>query len=397
MYSSKKLNIIIFANSITKGDALSGADRIFIECSRVWLKNNANVSIITCPEGYKMCKRYELDAKYIVFSDFIFFPIYILYLARTIKGIYYVLKLKENSSHTIVYSSSDFWPDSIPSLFFKIKNKKSKWVAGYYLFVTNPFDKNSPYKGKNMFKGFIYNLSQIPIFKLIKKYSDLIFVTNDLDRYHFIDKKISSSQVIAIKGGVDLDLPNQTPEPKEKKFDAVFIGRLHPQKGVIELIDIWNYVCTKKRDAKLAIIGVGELENDVRQKVSKYNLNKNVVFYGFKDGIEKNVIFKNSKLVVHTSIYDSGGMAACEAMACGLPGVSFDLPALKMYYPKGMIKIKCFDLIKFGDAILSLLSDENLYQRIKADAVDLSLEWGWENRAKKILNVLNNLFNNNPI
>ena len=49
-------------------------------------------------------------------------------------------------------------------------------------------------------------------------------------------------------------------------------------------------------------------------------------------------IFKDSKIVLHAAIYDSGGMAACEAMACELPGVSFDLPALKTCYPKGMFK-----------------------------------------------------------
>ena len=43
-------------------------------------------------------------------------------------------------------------------------------------------------------------------------------------------------------------------------------------------------------------------------------------------------------MVVHPAIFDSGGMAAAEAMAWGLPGVSFDLPALKTYYPQGMIK-----------------------------------------------------------
>jgi glycosyltransferase involved in cell wall biosynthesis len=53
-------------------------------------------------------------------------------------------------------------------------------------------------------------------------------------------------------------------------------------------------------------------------------------------------------------------MAAWEAMACGLPGVSFDLPALRTYYPKGMLKTPCYDLKAFAENILKLLNDEIL-------------------------------------
>ena len=77
------------------------------------------------------------------------------------------------------------------------------------------------------------------------------------------------------------------------------------------------------------MIGVGELESEVKKKIRRCGLEQNIILFGFKDGIEKIRIFKDSRVVVHPAIYDSGGMAACEAMACGLPGVSFDLPALK--------------------------------------------------------------------
>ena len=106
-------------------------------------------------------------------------------------------------------------------------------------------------------------------------------------------------------------------------------------------------VCAAKPNSKLAMIGVGELENEAKAKINKLGLESNIVLFGFKDGYEKLKIFKDSRVVVHPAIYDSGGMAACEAMACGLPGVSFDLPALKTYYPKGMLKTPCYDLEAF--------------------------------------------------
>ena len=151
------------------------------------------------------------------------------------------------------------------------------------------------------------------------------------------------------------------------------------------MIEIWKIVCMKKKDAKLAMIGVGELEGSIKDKIKMNGLDKNVVLFGFKDGLEKIRIFKDSCVVVHPAIYDSGGMAACEAMACGLPGVSFDLPALKTYYPKGMLKSACFDLGHFAENILNLLTNKELYGKTSKDALELAKEWDWDQRAKDLL------------
>jgi glycosyltransferase involved in cell wall biosynthesis len=78
-------------------------------------------------------------------------------------------------------------------------------------------------------------------------------------------------------------------------------------------------------------------------------------------------------------------MAAAEAMAWGLPGVSFDLKALKTYYPKGMLKTNCFDTDEFAENIISLLFDPFKYKAMSLEALQLVNEkWEWNNRAKDI-------------
>jgi len=220
----------------------------------------------------------------------------------------------------------------------------------------------------------------------------MVWVTNEPDRWRFIDSRLSPEKVVAVRGGVDVKTPASIPEPEKKRFDAVFIGRFHPQKGVLELVEIWRFVCEKRKFAQLAIIGIGELETDLRKKISNYGLENNIVLFGFKDGLEKLKIFKDSKVVVHPAIYDSGGMAACEAMACGLPGVSFDLPALRTYYPKGMLKTPCYDLNMFAQNIMKLLNDEKLYKKTAKDALDWAKEWDWDKRAEEMLSVVQQLF-----
>ena len=163
------------------------------------------------------------------------------------------------------------------------------------------------------------------------------------------------------------------------------MGRFHYQKGVLDLIEIWKIVCKVKPDAQLAMIGVGPLEAEVRQKIDSYGLTKNVRLFGFLDGEPKYEVFKNSRLMLHPATYDSGGMAAAEGMAWRLPGVSYDLDALKTYYPKGILKTKIGDLSDFAANILKLLNDQALYSKLSNDAFALIEEkWDWDKRADVI-------------
>lgn len=116
-------------------------------------------------------------------------------------------------------------------------------------------------------------------------------------------------------------------------------------------------------------------------------MEKNIILTGYLfDGPEKYRIFSQSKLVVHPAFYDSGGMAAAEAMAFGLPAIGFDLKSYKSYYPQGMIKIKNWNLGSFAKSILELLNDQRERERIGRNALNMiNNSWSWDKRSKEIL------------
>jgi glycosyltransferase involved in cell wall biosynthesis len=376
---------------------LSGSDRILVECSKRWIKYGVVMNIFTVERGYNLCKSYDLHGvNYDVMLSLKFdrFGYLLSYVARILRGCTKAAfgKFSFNKEDiTIVYSSSDFWPDSLPAWILKMRYKSICWISGFYFFVPTPFNKESSPKGVRWLLRLFYYLSQVTVYRLIRKYADMVWVTNELDRWRFIDgKRLSANKVFAIKGGVDVKTPSLVPEPVEKKFDAIFIGRLVPEKGILELIDIWKYVCEKKEDAKLAILGSGPLNNQVQNKIRQYGLSDNIKTFGFVDGLEKFKIIKESKIVVHPSITDSGGMAACEAMICGLPGVSFDLESLRAYYPKGMLKTPTYDLKIFANNVLKLLNEISLYCNLSKEAIDLAKDWDWDIVAKKALDSVKN-------
>ncbi len=385
-----KSKLLIIANN-NIGTSQSGGDTIFLEFIKNWQKQ-LDITVIGSGESKRLLKRYRLKPKFIQ-SDSINLRCYptilniILHsIRRSFRGILIFFKNKNIFKKSeYCYTASDFIPDFIFGLFYKSVNPQGKWLCAQYLFAPTPSDKDSPYR-KQPLKGILYYLFQKVTKYFANKYADIVLITSDPDKIHFPEKK-----VIVVQGGVDITASEEyfkskkIISPSKRQFDAVFLGRLHPQKGVLELIDIWKLVAKQIPKAKLAIIGDGQLEKKIKEKILKSKLNKNITLFGFKSGQAKYDIFKESKIVVHPAIYDSGGMAAAEAMAWGLPGVSFDLESLKTYYPQGMLKSPQNNNQFFANNIIKLLKNIKLYNQISHEALSLiRKKWDWHKRSQLI-------------
>lgn len=394
MKLNDKLKIHIFAYAAL-GEGLSGGDRIFIEFARRWKEDGYDVEILTGNEGCKVCKDNKLDnIKYTICSSkFKKFGFAIHYMERFIRSCIQGIRFSINKTEkNIIYSASDFWPDSIPAFIIKKRFPDLKWIAGFYFFAPSPFKSLSDisYRGGRIisnFRSMVYYFSQKLSYWLIKKYADVILVSNQLDKDIFIKDRVKADKIKPIYGGVDIQQIQSIPE-QEIKYDGCFVGRFHIQKGALELIKIWSLVCKNRKDAKLALIGVGPLELKLKDEIKNRNLESNIDMLGFMDGEKKYEVLKSSRIFLHTPILDTGGMAAAEGMASGLPVVGFDLPGYQYCYPKGMLKAPIGDLERFADLVLSLLNNDELYKKMKKEALEFSKDWDWSKKVELLNNEL---------
>lgn len=393
--NKKEIHIFAFA---AQGVGISGSDRIFIEFARRWAKKNT-VKIYVDQEGYEMCRRQSLvlSIKYLIFSIKYWkrFGFFVNYVARIIVSVKFGLTFRiKNSPSTIIYSASEFWMDSLPCFILKLRFTKVRWAAAWYQTAPNPLKgfAEGERKGKYRMSAFLYWFAQLPIKPLIAHFSDFVLINNEDEKKQFplLDKK---KRAIVVIGAVDLEKIAEWKKEngkQVKKYDAVFQGRFHPQKGVIELIDIWKKVTDQKPDAKLVMIGDGPLMKDVRLKIKELGLEKNVEILGYVfDGDKKYRTFAQSEIVLHPAFYDSGGMAAAEAMAFDLPCVGFELKSYKSYYPQGMLKVKIGDIAAFAYTVIKLLDERTLRTKISKEAfMMIQKNWGWDKRAGDILSRL---------
>jgi glycosyltransferase involved in cell wall biosynthesis len=286
--------------------------------------------------------------------------------------------------------------DALPSWITKMRFQNIRWAATWFQTAPNPFKgfTEGERSGTYRLNALFYWLSQLPIKPLIAHFADFALVNNESERKQF-PKLNRKHKILVVIGAVDLtkiEAFKKSHKRLKKIYEAVYQGRFHAQKGVVEMIDIWKNVVSKKPKARLVMIGDGPLMKDVKDKIKKLRLENNILLLGYVfDGAKKYTTFAQSKLVVHPAFYDSGGMAAAEAMAFDLPCVGFELESYKSYYPYGMIKAPTGNIQSFSKKILDLLNNNALKKKISREGMAMIRKnWSWDKRAEDIYNSIAN-------
>ena len=103
----------------------------------------------------------------------------------------------------------------------------------------------------------------------------------------------------------------------ENSFVVGHVGRFHPQKNHKFLIEIFSEIKRKKDNAKLLLIGTGDLENSIKKQVQELNLQNDVIFLGNR--IDVNNLYQAMDIFIFPSLFEGLGIVAIEAQASGTP------------------------------------------------------------------------------
>lgn len=117
-----------------------------------------------------------------------------------------------------------------------------------------------------------------------------------------------------------------TPQLSELKNNIVqCVCRINDQqKGLSELIEIFRDVVKKHPNWVLQIYGKGPDENKLNKQIEKYQLQSNIILAGYTDNVPS--VLSNASIYVCTSRFEGFGLSLLEAMACGLPVVTYQFP-----------------------------------------------------------------------
>lgn len=136
------------------------------------------------------------------------------------------------------------------------------------------------------------------------------------------------------------------------------VGRLHPQKNQIFLIDIFKEVIKEKKNAKLLIVGQGPLESQIRQHIRELDLTNDVILMENRKDINR--VYQAMDIFVLPSLFEGLGIVAIEAQTAGLPVICSNGVAKEACITKNSMRLNLNDGINIWiDNILNFNTDKN--------------------------------------
>lgn len=130
----------------------------------------------------------------------------------------------------------------------------------------------------------------------------------------------SSSNLSVIPNPLSF-VPQRVSPLNHKK--AICVGTISYNKGYDLLIDAWEQVAAKHPDWTVEIYGKGDTLQ-LQKLIDQKRLTKQIVFCGPTNQIQEKYL--ESSFLILPSRSEGFGMVLIEAMACGLPCISFDCP-----------------------------------------------------------------------
>ena len=152
------------------------------------------------------------------------------------------------------------------------------------------------------------------------------------------------------------------------RYDAlvIHVSNLRPVKRVDVALDVFRRIRGRVR-ARFLVAGDGPVRGDVERQAAEAGIGDDVLFLGEQDDLV--ALLSVSDLFLLPSIQESFGLAALEAMACGVPVVASRVGGLPEIIEDGVTGYTCApdDVDGMADRGVQLLTDRGLHARV-ADA-----------------------------
>jgi glycosyltransferase involved in cell wall biosynthesis len=214
--------------------------------------------------------------------------------------------------------------------------------------------------------------------------------------FSFIDFKNKIIKIIPPH--IDTDLFSYAEPLKKNHYELLTVGALIKRKGIDLIIHSLKILQKEGFNVVLKIRGEGPEKRNLEMLAKKLELN-NVIFLERVSRKELVNLYKSCDIYVHSSYAETIPTAIREAMSVGRPIVTTNVGVIDEYLKDGEngFLINKRDEYEFAEAIIKLLSDENLRYKIGLNNRRYALEkFSFKNIIKQWLKVYEDTYERFP-
>lgn len=233
---------------------------------------------------------------------------------------------------------------------------------------------------------------------IIKRYkacrNNFIVISKDTESYYrkVLPKEIQN--ITLLHHAIDFKKFNKVSIDRSadlKEIKLVYVARFAVYKNHQFMVDVVKDLKERGHSVMLDFLGDGECMEDVRSKVKKYNLEKEINFAGIVDDVES--YLAKSNVYVHPAYYEPFGLVLIEAMAAGLPVVCLDGKGNRDLIEQNRNGFMVFEQNSqlFADKILEVLNSKENYSKMSKFCVEYARGFDIKSHTDKLINYYNSI------
>ena len=380
------MKILFIANGVTSfrgRPGVCGGDVRWIEIAKRFVRNGNDVHVLTTASGKELSGKFGLNAVFHILgspSEYNYWTFFLRWRSAT-----HLPFSLEHFDNGFVYSTTGHCFDVFPAVKLKMRSRNVKWITAVHWVA-------SLRRHGFFFDNLLYYIQQRIGLWYVKKYADIVLAVSPSTAQSLKEMNFENSKIYPVECGVNYDeIRHIVSDVKTKKFDACFMKRFHPAKGIFDLIEIWTKVVRKRRDAKLLLIGdaPSQLLDRLNKIIKKKNLERNVTFVSTVYDIEeKFTLTALSRLFVLPSYEENWGIVIGEAMAAGVPVICYDSKEIRSIWDDKLVWVPRGDKDRFAQEIVRLLENGVEREELSRKACRFVRKYTWNKIANEELRIL---------
>lgn len=198
--------------------------------------------------------------------------------------------------------------------------------------------------------------------------------------------------ITVIRNGVHI---RKIEKKKESKPTFIFVSRLVKMKGVEDILKAFHIILQFESQARLWIVGEGEetYVQYLKKTGVLYGISKSITFFGKVSEEKKYDLLKRAHLLLHASVKEGWGLVVIEAASQKTPAVVYDVSGLRDSVKNGKTGLVVHPNTPemLAKQTLTLLQDQDRYQRIQNEAYIWARSLTWKEATEKSLHLLESL------
>jgi glycosyltransferase involved in cell wall biosynthesis len=175
----------------------------------------------------------------------------------------------------------------------------------------------------------------------------------------------------------------------------LFVGTIEPRKNLVTLLQAFEEILrhTQIRPQLVVAGKVGWLTDKLFTRVGESDAADRLVFTGYLDDQELRSLYSSCSAFVYPSLYEGFGLPVLEAMACGAPVITSDIPSLSETAGTAARLVPPHDARVLAENLVHLLENESERQYLSQAGKEHSRQFSWEKAARATLDVYSEVVN----